>query len=267
MESIRNNAEKSGKRNYLKRIFFVFLILYTSFLIAILIFVALAPNCKIKELQKLNYQDEQVENYELTNYDDNVFQLRKQEAFLKSRLAMSESDSINLSLNLSDSTLSLEIKGVVIYSIKIEKIRLSPIYSRIDNKALINYFSTPFSIDYQYATIVKEPVIVKKAPKDTIEANQTVPSIDTLKPKMVAYYFYLDKDILLDIRQSENASLIPFLRYSMNYSFWKTKSQLNKVFRLNIPCYLPWIQIEINSKDALALYRALPYNALITIHI
>jgi hypothetical protein len=186
---------------------------------------------------------------------------------LKSRLIKSELDSISLSINLPDSILSLDIKGVSIYIVKIDYVKFSPIFDQFNKSSLINCFSSPFYIKNQYATIVKEPIVIKNAPKDTIEADLPAPNIDTLKPKMVAYYFYLSKGILLDIRQSEKTELLPYLEYIADYNYWYTIRQIQQVSEHQPPEYIPWIHIKINCKDALAIYRALPHKAYISIHL
>ena len=267
-ELVNERESNSGTRNYLKIILLIPCVLLTFVLVGALSFAIILPRIKVKEFNKLYNQNIQVSKSEPIALDSSVYLLKKQEAFLKSKLSKSELDSISLSINLPDSILSLEIKGVAIYSVKIDNITLSHIFDCLDRKALVNCFSSPFIINYQYATIVKEPIVIKKAPKDTIEyQNQSAPSIDTLKPKMVAYYFCLNKNILLDIRQSEKTERLAFFKYSYNYNYWWTMRQLRELFHLRLPDYLPRIQIEINCKDALAIYRALPEKAIISIHL
>ena len=51
--------------------------------------------------------------------DSVLVDLFKKKVFLETRFQMSKADSINLSINLKDSILQLELKGVVIKSTKI----------------------------------------------------------------------------------------------------------------------------------------------------
>jgi hypothetical protein len=266
-EVIADNKHKPCARIYLKSILLFPIVLMVIILAGAFFLAIISPRLKIKEFNELYNQYTQTSKKDPIAFDNGIYILKKQEAFLRSKLAKSDLDSISLSINIPDSILSLEIKGVSIYNVKIDYIRLSPLFDCFDRKALVNCLSSPFTINNRYATIVKEPIIIKKAPKDTIEANQLVPNIDTLKPKMVAYYFYLDKDIILDIRQSEKTELIPYLKYSVKYNYWWSMRRLKEIFHLRLPDYIPWIQIKINCKDALAIYRALPENAIISIHL
>jgi len=266
-ELLDDKVQVSGTKKYLKFLLLLAFIIVAIILVGASFIAIITPRLKIKEFNELYSQGIHSTKNGPGFYDSSFYALKKEEAFLKSKLAKSDLDSISLSINVPDSLLSLEIKGIAIYNIKIDRIKLSPIFNSLDKDAILHCFSLPFKINSQYATVVKEPIVIKQAPKDTIEANQAAPNIDTLKPKMVAYYFCLDKDIILDIRQSEKTELIPYYKYLLRYNYWNTARQLKEVSNFRLPDYTPWIQIEINCKDALALYRALPNSAIISIHL
>jgi hypothetical protein len=266
-ELVEEEVQKSGTQKYLKFLLFLSLIIIVLILIGTLFIGIISPRLKIKEFNELYSQGIQPNKSDLIYNDSSFYSLKIEEAFLKSKLAKSDLDSISLSINIPDSLLTLEIKGIAIYNIKIDRIKMSSIFYAFENNSVIHCFSSPFNVSYQYATVVKEPIVIKKAPKDTIEANLPAPNIDTLKPKMVAYYFLLDKDIILDIRQSEKTEMIPYFEYLFHYNYWTIAKQLKEVFNHRPPNYSPRIQIEINCKDALALYRALPNKAIISIHL
>jgi hypothetical protein len=267
-ELVDEKVQKSGTKVYIKFLLLFSFIILVVILVGALLMGIITPRLKIKEFNQLYTQSKQTVKNDPDFFDSNYYQLKKEESFLKSKLAKSDLDSISLSINIPDSNLSLEIKGIAIYNVKIDYINVSPLFKSLDKKALMNCFSLPFTINYQFATIVKEPIVIKQAPKDTTEyANQPAPSIDTLKPRMVAYYFQLDKNIILDIRQSEKTDLAAYLKYSMNYYYWYTGKQLQDIIHFHLPEYIPWIQIQINCKDALALYRALPNKAVISIRL
>ncbi len=267
-ELINEKEEKSGIMIFLSTLLIIIGIVIILIIAGASYLAVVSPKLKLKEFNELFKQDSQNHNEESIFIDSSTFLLKKQEAFIKSRLLKSELDSISLSINLRDSVLSLDIKGVSIYNVKIDYIELSPLFDQLDKSSLLNCFSSPFYIKYQYATVVKEPIVIKNAPKDTIEYNnQSAPNIDTLKPKMVAYYFSLSKGILLDIRQSEKTEILPYYKYIIGYNYWYTNRQLRQIIKRQQPDYLPWIHIKINCKDALAIYRALPHKAYISIHL
>jgi hypothetical protein len=133
--------------------------------------------------------------------------------------------------------------------------------------SLLKYFSTPFCVLQQKATFLKEPLIIKKAPKDTTEASKNNVQADTTLPSLVACNIYTDKDLIININQSENNDKISLYKYQFSYNMQLTNLQLKKIIRLKVPDYIPWIQLEINKKDAVAIFRALPEHAFISIRI
>jgi len=69
-----------------------------------------------------------------------------EKAFLNARLAMSVTDSIGLTLNLKDSLVQLEMKGVVLRQVKADKIELPRFFKAIKAPAYAIHFSKPFII-------------------------------------------------------------------------------------------------------------------------
>jgi hypothetical protein len=252
--------------NFLKILLITFFILIFGVIVTFSILSILSPLTKIKEINN-KYNNDNLENsYKDALYNQNLFRLKKDEAYLKAKLLMSENDSINLSINIPDSLISIEIKGTSIYSVPLRKIQISKMFDHIDRDALISYLSSPFCILHEKATILKEPLIIKKAPKDTIEANKNNVMPDTLGPKISAYRFYTDKDLIINIKQSENLDIINSFKYEFDYNLQISSIQLKKLIKFKIPDYIPWIKLEIDKKDAIAIYRALPEHSFISIH-
>jgi hypothetical protein len=54
--------------------------------------------------------------------------------------------------------------------------------------------------------------------------------------------------------------------YQFDYYLQISNLQLKKIIELKIPDYIPYIQLEIDKNEALALFRALPEHAFISIH-
>jgi hypothetical protein len=259
-----NNSTKTSP--FFKILLITIIILAFGIICTLSILSILSPLDKIKELNA-KYQDENIkENYlELLNHQD-FYKIKKDEAFIKSRLLMSENDSINLCINIPDSTLNIEIKGTNIYSVPIRKLEISRVFNHLDRGALISYMNSPFCILYEKATILKEPLIIKKAPKDTIEANKNITQPDTIGPKIVEYSFYTDKDLLINIKQFEDLEFTNSFKYKFEYNLQLSNLQLKKLIGLKVPEYIPWIHLEIDKKEAIAIYRALPEHAFISIH-
>jgi hypothetical protein len=252
----------------------IFKILILSFLFlvfgVIITFSILSIRSPLEKIKVLNtkFKDESIsENLLETLSNEDFYRLKKEEAFLKARLLMSENDSINLSIDIPDSIINIEIKGTNIYTVRIKKIQVCKVFDHIDRDALINYLSSPFCILHEKTTILKEPLIVKKAPKDTIEANKNITQPDTIGPKIVEYSFYTDKDLLINIKQVEDLDVISSFKYKFDYNLQISNLQLKKLVELKIPDYIPWIQLEVDKNEAIALFRALPEHAFISIHL
>ncbi|MDD5508714.1 MAG: hypothetical protein PHD25_10400 [Bacteroidales bacterium] len=226
------------------------------------------PAHEIKRLNNLYSDTIQNESDHILMNDD-IFTLHREESFLRSRLAMAESDSICLTFDMHDSLLMLELEGVAIHQAKVQQVKMSPIFSKMNRSAFVQLFYTPFRVDSCRATIVKEPIIVQKAPADTLEAARQETVRDTIPPPPATYELYLNKDITLIIVQSgdidkKNEVYRQFVQNSLHR---KVRNIIGNLARFQVPDYRPWIMVFVGQDDAATTYRAIPYHALVTIRI
>lgn len=197
-----------------------------------------------------------------------LIHLQKRIAFTKSRLKMAAGDSAGLSLNLSDSILSLEISGVTVHSVRIREIAVSKSFSGLDQTTLTGMFSSPLRIAHSRSTILKEVIIDKFAHSDTSSAPTSLSIPDTSFKEPVFMEFILENGIRILVLQqdiitkSEKRSRSVFL---LNRAFLQAQRRLKQVFRFKIPVYSPQIQIVIPGSDARAIYRALPEKGLVSV--
>lgn len=183
-------------------------------------------------------------------------EMLKQKAFVESQLLLSGADSIGLAINLHDSLVGLQIKGVTIFSSKISEFEVSRVLDVISVPTYYKLFSKPLSIAEQRGTIVKEPIIVKKAPKDTIEAAQAEIIPDSLIRPSATLEFMVDGGILLCITHPEEADQNRFKKLiRQTWHFLTFAVQFKK------PDYQPTIKLVIPNDDIIVIYRALPYDA------
>jgi len=192
-----------------------------------------------------------------------------QNSFLKAKSEVIESDSIYIFLNLKDSTISLEIQGVKLHEIKFNKIRLSKFLKKSLSEFKYAYISEPFIIEYYYATIPKVPIVVKKAPKDTIEA-QKINEIPAIPPEdYVRCIFFTDKNLNIFIYQSEPPQKNHFTKW-LKSSFMERwifmKEILKGCVSFKIPEYKLWIKIEVPSADVKTIFRAIPVKGMIILY-
>jgi hypothetical protein len=194
--------------------------------------------------------------------------VQKKIAFTKSRLKMAASDSIGLSLNLSDSTLSLEISGVMVNSVRIPTMSMSRSISGLNQTTLTGMFSNPLRIAHSRSTIPREVIIDKIAPSDTSSAPAPLNIPDTSFKEPVFIELFLENGIKIMILQQdiltklEKRSRSAFL---LNRAFLQAQQRLKRVFRFEVPDYSPQIQIVIPGSDARAIYRALPEKGLVSV--
>lgn len=194
--------------------------------------------------------------------------LQKENAFLKSKLQMSATNSIGLSLNLPDSIISLEISGVTVSSVKIKEINTSRSLKGLHHAAAAKLFSEPMKIAGSGATIVKEPIIEKIAPKTAEEAAVPDQVPDTTRNEPVFFELWFENGLKLLVLQQENES--KFDKRNRWHFLWRralnrTASNLAGIIRFKLPEYHPEILIKIPAADARAIYRAIPENGIVSI--
>ena len=254
---------KSLKIYYLiTGLFFLFLLFY-------LVFAILAP---LKTLEKINseFNPEPKEDWALANFNPKTDSILKATAIVNSKLLLTEFDSICFSLNLNDSTINLVMQGVTIHSSKISDFKMSKIFSKTDKGNFLKYLSTPFIVQYYKSSIVKVPIVVKDAPKDTVEANK-INSIPQLPPeKYVRVVFWFDKYLKIIIEQKEKPAGKEKIKAIINKTVDKLqyfKNITKGTFTFKIPEYQPWIKIQIPGDEAKTIFRALPENAALAMDI
>ncbi|MBE0661450.1 MAG: hypothetical protein IH597_03195 [Bacteroidales bacterium] len=201
--------------------------------------------------------------------DEAFIALQKEIAFKKARLKMAATDSIGLSINLPDSLLLLEVSGVTVASVKINKQKLSRSFRGIEHTALAGLLSNALLTTNSTSTIVKEPIIEKMAPRDTLEANLPEKTVDTTKNEPVFFELALEKGIRLFVLQEETTALDRTNRFNfmLKRSMAKAARNLKSIFRFELPDYHPEILLIIPASDARAIYRALPEKGRVAIHM
>lgn len=236
-----------------------------------LISFALAPMNKTKELQNLVAADSVfIEKFDRIYHHPDLVYLMKQKAYKEALLKLSENDSIQLVLNLRDSTINLSIKGVFIHQTKIEEFKKDKFLNKLSLVQEIKLLSQPISVQSQYATIVKEPIVVNHAPKDTIEAALNVSQPDTLIQNPAFVAFSLEHNLRLILEQDENTDFNDKWEKFRFYSHLSSETILRSAehfFGSKKQEYIPTITIKIPVDDLRAIYRALPSRAFIVVYL
>ncbi|PKQ62511.1 hypothetical protein BZG02_12365 [Labilibaculum filiforme] len=223
--------------------------------------------------QKMKMFDEQVDVVLLPlnekHMDSVIVDLFQKKVFLETRFQMSKNDSISLSLNLKDSLLQLEMKGVVIKSTKITDFEVDEFLYQLKPATYQHLFGTQMKVKSYLSTISKAPIVVKKAPKDTTEAQAASAKIDSVKTEAVHWMLTLDKEIILKIEGSDEFSRSDWWNGQM---FWfredlNSFKNLKETIRFKVPEYYPEIRLVISEAEAKAIYRALPSKPFVGIRL
>jgi hypothetical protein len=251
------------------------MIIIGSFLLVILGYFTImsvrAPAKKLDEIRaKFGLQTTQENKIDERFYSDSAFTaMLKEKAFLQARISMAETDSVYMTLNLADSTANLEISGVAVHSAKISEIKISGILRSGNDYAISAMLSTPMNVISDFASIKKEPLMIKMAPKDTSEFKPDIIP-DTTDYEPVNYILEMDNGIRLFVYQdtdtitSDKNNLFIF---DLNNRLKNTWSSLKSIVRFRVPEYHPFIRIRVPKADAKILYRATPRHGQIAVYM
>ncbi len=181
----------------------------------------------------------------------------------KNRLSLASKDSIYLLLNLNDSTLAVEIKGLTVHVAHAKEIFVSRRITRTSHDALLQWIAQPFTFQQELSTIAKTPVLIIDAPKDTSEAAQLPRKPLEPEKDFVQYSLLFDRQLLVEIIQSEDAlpedaELISNYRFRYDTTF--NTSFLQKIID-PLPSHRPVkISMIMPQADARTIYRAMPHS-------
>lgn len=181
---------------------------------------------------------------------------------LRNRLKLAAGDSVYMVLNLSDSTLQLEIKGLVVHNAKASQLQLSKRIAAAGSEALLEWTASPFTLQNELASIPKSPILVVEAPKDTAAAA-SLPR-KPLEPEKSAVFYTLlfDRSLVLEVRQHEklemeDAFALTTYQFAVDSSFRRSSfAKLKQAFSPEDPVH---IKMQLPAADARAIYRAIPH--------
>jgi hypothetical protein len=198
------------------------------------------------------------------------WQLLRDKAFLTARLSMAANDSIGVTLNLQDSLVQMEVKGVVLRQVHFHEAEISRFFRSFNPAVYTKTFSKPFKISEFGGTIIKEPITVKKAPKDSIEAAKNVTEVDTTKIEFVEWHMLLNHSIIVSFVQSDrnfkkiDKSALQY-RYERYYS--ALMRNIRDMLHLRKTDFYPQITIFIPKNEAKSFYRALSKKGEVVIRL
>jgi len=244
--------------------------LILAFLVYFSIMSILAPARKLNEIKaKYGLQKDPESKADERFYSDSAFTgMLREKAFLQAKIAMAETDSVYMTINLADSTANLEISGVAVHSAKISGIKVSGILRSGNEYAISSMLASPMNIVSDIATIKKEPLMVKMAPKDTSEFKpDVIPDTSDYEP--VNYILEMDNGIRIYFYQATDSVTSDknnLFLFDLSERFKTTWSSLRSAARLRVLEYHPFIKLRLPKADAKILYRAVPRHGQIAVY-
>jgi len=263
------NTEVNIRPFYRKIPFLVTIGLLLAFMIYHSVMSLIAPARKLDEIrEKYGFvQDKKKPVDERIFLDSAFLSTMKEKAYFQSRVAMAETDSIYMTINLADSTVNLEISGVVVHTTDIIKQQISSILKR-DEYPVLNMLSAPFVIERDYSTIMKEPLMIKMAPKDTSEYQPDIIP-DTADFEPVNFILVMDNGINIYVYQEEKLRFGDGFRrfvFDLRDRLKYTAASMAGTASFRVPDYRPFIRIRLARADAKRIYRALPYHGQVGLY-
>jgi hypothetical protein len=250
------------------------LITLIAFLLALLIYytamIMLAPVKKTNSLYE-EYGFKQVAKNILNDTiitDSAYLTLFRERSYFQARTAMAETDSIYLSMNLIDSTLNLEISGVTVARTKFTRLSASKIFQDRNSYIVSSMLSRPFTVEKNIASIPKEPLMIRMAPKDTSEYKPDIIP-DTADYEPVNYIMEMDNGSVIYVYQEErlnNGDGIHLFLFDFSYRLGNAWGTIKSVFTFKVPDYHPFIKVRLPRSDAKIIYRALPEHGQISVY-
>lgn len=188
---------------------------------------------------------------------EELFSLLRERTFLEARLSLSSGDSAGLVVNLSDSTLTLELKGVALHVAHPEKIKTGNYFKTLTEPEYIGEFAKVHKAATGKATIKKLPITVVEAPRDTSLVNSGMFIPDTTFHRAINATFVLDNGLVLQLVDVNSTAAGRFIRDTGSRIVSFT-GQLWYMMRFRVPEYHPVIKVYLDGGEIRTLYRALP---------
>lgn len=221
-----------------------------------------APHRLVKEYELLSKKDSLfLAGFDPAMEHPALISLVKAVSFKKSLLELSSRDSIHLVVDLRDSTVCLFIHGVFISRIKAAGMVPDPVLNTLGMKEYMKIFSRPLAVVRQQASVIKEPVVVRHAPRDTMEAFLNAYLPDTLVQRPAFMELKLEHGIRIVFEQDRDAHFRDRRVRSMfrlTSSAGNTLRYFSQFFTLHKMKYSPKITIRMDADNIRAIYRALP---------
>lgn len=245
-----------------KKTFIIAIIIFSTFILYYFIMSMMSPVRELKSIKnEFGVKPNENNKVDERMFSDSAYlKLLKDKSFLQSKIAMAETDSIYLTINLTDSTANIEISGVVVHKAKMSSLRTSKILMKGDENTILSMLASAFTISGSYTTIRKDPLMIKMAPRDTSEYKPDImPDTSIIEP--VNYILKMTDGTRIYVYQEEKEKFrdrMNQFNFDISDRLRNTWSSIQSVAVFKVPEYHPFIKMTLPGADAEIIYRAIP---------
>lgn len=201
---------------------------------------------------------------------DTVERLLIDENFFACRIRMAKEDSICLVIDLPSGLAGLDLHGCRVRNCRIAAKSFGSRIRSSKHGELTGWLSGPFVALNDWATIPKMPIKIKKAPRDSIEANKMALEPRPVEKEDVHFKLFCDRDLVIDIEQTQPPSgrwLFRSLASGVAYYVNLGRATFGSLLHGRLPRHDAVIRLKLDQEDARAIFRALPHNAEILVRM
>ncbi|MEZ5083775.1 MAG: hypothetical protein R2750_10045 [Bacteroidales bacterium] len=232
--------------------------------------IAISPLYKWREFESKAQQDSTFMAGFDTAWNHREFSdMVNERTYKQAMLKLAEKDSIQLAINLVDSSVNLFINGVKIHQSNVKMFEQNQLLKKLPVLTYAKIFSLPLAVNSQVSTIVKEPVVVRQAPKDPEEAMQNAWQPDTLIQYPAFLLLRLNYGIDLIFEQDQHPGFYEkWIKFGFYKEIWKERviKAITGFFKGKKQEYYPAITLYLPADDIRVIYRALPQFAYTVIY-
>lgn len=224
-----------------------------------------APIRKMNQWNKIATSDSVFMNkYKAISKYPKLLPLVKEKAQKQAMVSLAEQDSIGLIINFKENRAILMLKGVEIHNSKIIRYEKDPIFEGIKAPAYRKLFTNPVHNISEYSSVVKEPIVFKKIPKDTIEYMKMFKLPQAPPPEPAYVNFEMEYGFRLVLVQNEwvtDEEKTLQKKFEADIRKQKRENNMNALFNFKSPTYVPTIILYMDGTDVRSIYRAIPKKA------
>jgi hypothetical protein len=186
--------------------------------------------------------------------------LEAEKGFLQAYIKAAKSDSLGLAVDLPESTITIAIKGCPVRICRIESYHFSKVSQSLWRSQGNESSGDPYRLSSMHASMTKDPVKIKKAPKDTTEANALAPQFDSIPLYYASCRLLFSNTVAIHLKQSDRASFMGLIceaAYALRSVWNGVEETVWWLAHLRIPRHALAIDIRVQKSDVVAVYRGL----------